>query len=193
MLWPFQHVGAFHNNLCLWGLGGLQENRGYWSNVLRVLQVPARGAKNNQHVHHAGKIWHFEHFAWGQALLYYNRVSTVTKNRILGKAWEAQFAMLPTRKKCWAGSVKKWLLKNQPQESTPGGGRFSAFDSTLVRNGTSACSDPCVLCRDCSIAAGNSSLDNAHTSDPSSKGERLGGEPSTLVQHAQSTGGSSDG
>ncbi len=31
----------------------------------------------------------FEHFAWGQALLYYNRVSTVTKDRILGKAWEA--------------------------------------------------------------------------------------------------------
>jgi len=31
----------------------------------------------------------FEHFAWGQALLYYNHVSTVTKDRILGKAWEA--------------------------------------------------------------------------------------------------------
>jgi hypothetical protein len=31
----------------------------------------------------------FEHFAWGQALLYYNHVSMVTKNRILGKAWEA--------------------------------------------------------------------------------------------------------
>jgi hypothetical protein len=31
----------------------------------------------------------FEHFAWGQALLYYNCVSTVTKDRILGKAWEA--------------------------------------------------------------------------------------------------------
>jgi hypothetical protein len=31
----------------------------------------------------------FEHFAWGQALLYYNRVNMVTKNRILGKAWEA--------------------------------------------------------------------------------------------------------
>jgi hypothetical protein len=30
----------------------------------------------------------FEHFAWGQALLYYNRVNTVTKDRILGKAWE---------------------------------------------------------------------------------------------------------
>jgi hypothetical protein len=58
----------------------------------------------------------FEHFAWGQALLYYNCVNTVTKDRILGKAWEAQFVMLAAGKKCWAGSVKKWLLKNQPQE-----------------------------------------------------------------------------
>jgi len=31
----------------------------------------------------------FEHFAWGQAWLYYNHVSTVTKDCILGKAWEA--------------------------------------------------------------------------------------------------------
>jgi len=31
----------------------------------------------------------FEHFAWGQTLLYYNHVNTVTKDRILGKAWEA--------------------------------------------------------------------------------------------------------
>ncbi len=31
----------------------------------------------------------FEHFTWGQALLYYNRVSIVTKDRILGKAWQA--------------------------------------------------------------------------------------------------------
>jgi hypothetical protein len=54
----------------------------------------------------------FEHFAWGQTLLYYNHVNTITKNRILGKAWEAQFIMLVTGKKCWAGSVKKWLLKN---------------------------------------------------------------------------------
>jgi hypothetical protein len=60
----------------------------------------------------------FEHFAWGQTLLYYNRVSTVTKDYILGKAWEAQLAMLDTGKKCWAGSVKKWLLHNQPQEVT---------------------------------------------------------------------------
>jgi hypothetical protein len=31
----------------------------------------------------------FEHFAWGQLLLYYNHVSTLTKYHILGKAWEA--------------------------------------------------------------------------------------------------------
>jgi len=36
----------------------------------------------------------FEHFAWGQVLLYYNHVSMVTKDRILRKAWEAQLAML---------------------------------------------------------------------------------------------------
>jgi hypothetical protein len=52
----------------------------------------------------------FEHFTWGQALLYYKRVSTVTKDHILGKAWEAQIIMLPTGNKCWVGSMKKWLL-----------------------------------------------------------------------------------
>ncbi len=31
----------------------------------------------------------FEQFTWGQTLLYYNCVSTVTKDYILGKAWEA--------------------------------------------------------------------------------------------------------
>jgi hypothetical protein len=56
----------------------------------------------------------FEHFAWGQALLYYNCVSMVTKDPILGKAWEAQLTMLAVGKKCWARFVKKWLLKNQP-------------------------------------------------------------------------------
>jgi hypothetical protein len=54
----------------------------------------------------------FEHFACGQALLYYNRVNTVTKDRILGKAWEVQLAMLATGKKCWVGFVKIWLFKN---------------------------------------------------------------------------------
>jgi hypothetical protein len=33
----------------------------------------------------------FGNFALGQALLYYNRVNTITKNHILGKEWEAQF------------------------------------------------------------------------------------------------------
>ncbi len=56
----------------------------------------------------------FEHFAWGQVLLYYNRVSMVIKDRIFGKAWEVQLTMLAMGKKCWAGSVKKWLFKNQP-------------------------------------------------------------------------------
>jgi hypothetical protein len=58
----------------------------------------------------------FEHFAWGQALLYYNRVSTTIKDHILGKAWEAQLSMLAAGKKCWVRSVQKWLLKNQPKE-----------------------------------------------------------------------------
>jgi len=52
----------------------------------------------------------FEHFAWGQTLLYYNHVSMVTKDRILGKAWEAQLVMFVTGKKCWARSMKKWLF-----------------------------------------------------------------------------------
>jgi hypothetical protein len=43
-------------------------------------------------------------------------VNMVTKDRILGKAWEAQLAMLGVGKKCWDRFVKKWLLKNQPQE-----------------------------------------------------------------------------
>jgi hypothetical protein len=50
--------------------------------------------------------------------MYYNRVSTITRDRILGKAWEAQLAMLVMGKKCWAGFMKKWLLQNQPQNVT---------------------------------------------------------------------------
>jgi hypothetical protein len=44
--------------------------------------------------------------------MYYNRVNMVIKDYILGKAWEAQLAMLAARKKCWAGSVKKWPFNN---------------------------------------------------------------------------------
>ncbi len=58
----------------------------------------------------------FEHFAWGQALVYYICVSTVTKDHILGKAWETQFTMLVAGKKCLVRFVKKWLLKNQSQK-----------------------------------------------------------------------------
>jgi hypothetical protein len=57
----------------------------------------------------------FEHFTLGQTLMYYNRVNTVVQDRILRKAWEAQLTMLATGNKCWAKSVKKWLLRNQPQ------------------------------------------------------------------------------
>jgi hypothetical protein len=79
------------------------------------------------------------------------------------------------------------------QESTPGGGKFSTFGLIATRNNTSTCNDLCALGGDCSTTAGNGSWDNAHTSDPSSRGERLGGNPSTLVQCAQCMGGSSDG
>ncbi len=130
-----------------------------------------------------------EHFAWGQALLYYNYVSMVSKNHILGKAWETQLAMLDGGKKCWARSMKKMATL----ESTPGGGKFFASSSTIVGNGASTYNDPCVLGEDCSIVARNSSWNNAHTFNPSSKGKRLGGKPNTLVQCAQHMGGSSGG
>jgi len=58
----------------------------------------------------------FEHFARGQAMLYYNHVSMVIRDCILGKAWEAQLAMLTAGKKCWARFMKKWLFQNQPEE-----------------------------------------------------------------------------
>ncbi len=49
-------------------------------------------------------------------MLYYNHVSMVIRDRILGKAWEAQLAMLTAGKKCWARFMKKWLFQNQPEE-----------------------------------------------------------------------------
>ncbi len=53
----------------------------------------------------------FEHFAWGQVLLYYSRASTVIKDHILGKAWATQLSLLVAGNKCWVGSMKKWLFK----------------------------------------------------------------------------------
>jgi hypothetical protein len=107
----------------------------------------------------------FEHFAWGQALLYYNYVSTVTKYRILGKAWEAQLAMLVAGKKCWAGSVKKWLFQNQPQEVVS----FLPPVQPLLETSLQLATTHAAPCGDYSTVARNGFWDNTHTSDPSSK------------------------
>ncbi len=69
------------------------------------------------------------------------------------------------------------------QESTPRGGKFFASGPT----------GPCVAGGDYLTTTRNDSWDNTCTSDLSSKGERLGREPSILVQHAQCIGGSSNG
>jgi hypothetical protein len=51
-----------------------------------------------------------------------------------------------------------WICeKMATQESTLGGGRFSAFGSILVGNGTSAYNGPCIIGRGYSTAVGNSS------------------------------------
>ncbi len=118
----------------------------------------------------------FEHFTWGQALLYYNRVSTVIKDRILGKAWKKCCC-----KKEMLGSIREKMVT---LESAPKGGRFSASGSTTTRNGTSACNDPCTPRGDCSTSIKNGSWDNAHTSNLSSRGKTLSKEPNTLVQRA---------
>ncbi len=57
------------------------------------------------------------------------------------------------------------------QESAPRGDKFFASDPTVVKNGASTCSDPFAPGEDCSTATGNGSSDNAHTSNPSSRGE----------------------
>jgi hypothetical protein len=78
------------------------------------------------------------------------------------------------------------------QELAPRGGMLFAFGSTVIGNGTSVYNDLCTASEDFSIAVGNGSWDNTHTFDLSSRGERLGG-PSTLMQCAKCTGGSSNG
>jgi hypothetical protein len=87
---------------------------------------------------------------------------------------------------CCKKEMLGWIREKMAiQKSAPGGGRFFASNSTVVGNGALACNNPCSIGEDCSTVIGNGSWDNAHTSDLSSKGERLGGEPSTLVQRAQ--------
>ncbi len=85
--------------------------RGFLKSLLEVRKVT-----NTSIVLAESGKFPFKHFACGQALLYYNRVNTITKDRILGKAWEAQLVMLTIKKKWWARSMKKWLLKNQLEE-----------------------------------------------------------------------------
>jgi hypothetical protein len=88
----------------------------------------------------------------------------------------------PTHYACCGKEMLGWICeKMATQESTSGDGMFSAFGSTVAGNGASACRDLCTLGKDCSTAVGNGSWDNAHTSDLSSKGERLGRRPSALV------------
>jgi len=79
------------------------------------------------------------------------------------------------------------------QASTLGGGRFFASSSTVAGNNTSACNNSCVPGEDCSTFVGNGSWDNTHTFDLSNTDEKLSREPNALVQHAQHTGGNSDG
>jgi hypothetical protein len=140
----------------------------------------------------------------GQALLYYNRVSKVTKDHILEKGMGS-----PACYACYRKEMLGWIHEKMAiQESTPGGGRFFASSSTIARNSTSVSNDPCILSEDYLTATKNDSWDNAHTYltttkndswdnahtfDSSSKGERLGKEPSTLVQRAQRTIGRLDG
>jgi hypothetical protein len=88
------------------------------------------------------------------------------------------------------GSIRE---KMATQKLALGGDMFFASDSTAVGNDTSVCNSLCVAGEDCSTIAGNDYWDNAHTSDPSSRCERLGGEPNTLVQCIQHTCGSSNG
>ncbi len=85
--------------------------RGFLKSLLRVRKTTNRSILLAQF----GKF-PFEHFAWGQVLMYYNCVSMVIKDRILGKAFEAQLSMFDAGNKCCARSLKKWLLMNQPQE-----------------------------------------------------------------------------
>jgi hypothetical protein len=51
-----------------------------------------------------------------------------------------------------------WIReKMATQESTPSGGRFFAFGSTVVGNGASTCNNPCAPSENCSTVARNDS------------------------------------
>jgi hypothetical protein len=106
-----------------------------------------------------------EHFAWGQALLYYNRVSPVIKDRILGKGMGS-----PARYACCGKEMLGWIReKMATPEPAPRNGRFFTSSSITTGNDTLVYSDPCTLGGDYSTTVGNNSWINAHTSNPFSK------------------------
>jgi hypothetical protein len=50
---------------------------------------------------------------------------------------------------CYGKEMLGWIRETMAiQESTPKGGRFSASGSTVIGNGASTCSDPCIPCED---------------------------------------------
>jgi hypothetical protein len=64
----------------------------------------------------------------------------------------------PTRYACYEKKMLGWIHeKMATQESTPGGGRFSTFDSMVVENGTSTCNGSCITSEGYSTVAGNGS------------------------------------
>ncbi len=55
----------------------------------------------------------------------------------------------PTHYACYRKKMLGWICeKMATRESVPRGDRFFAFSSTIAKNGTSACNDPCAPCRD---------------------------------------------
>ncbi len=100
----------------------------------------------------------------------------------------------PVHYACYGKEMLGWIREKMAiPKSAPKGGRFFDFGLITAGNSALACSDSCAPGGDCSTVAGNSSWDNAHTSNPSSKGKRLGRERNTLLQRAQHTSGSSNG
>jgi hypothetical protein len=150
----------------------------------------------------------FEHFAWDKHCYI-----------IIRWAWSLKIASWERHGKpnslCLLREKNVGLDLWKNGHSTPGGGRFSASSLTIVGNGASVCSGSCIAswgacnsscatswraCKgscvaseECSNVVGNGSWDNAHTSNLSNKSERVGEEPSTLVQCVIRTCGSSEG
>jgi hypothetical protein len=114
-------------------------------------------------------------------------LTPIIDSKPLGVSTDSQVPILGVRESS-SHSSKVGL-----RQSALGGDKLFAFGSTTVRNNMSTCNDLCAQGGDYSTAVGNNYWDNVHTSDPSSRGKRLGGEPSTLMQHAQRTSGSLGG